>query len=130
MSRAIAIFHGRFGRAALYDLNRPFNLHAHREGHLIFCIGGSDGHLEVSGRTCTLTRDTAVAVSPWEPHNFTPRNRAAGALFLVLYVNPEWFGADAGRLRFGRPRSFSAPAAACARTRPNRTPCHVVHAGL
>jgi hypothetical protein len=32
MSRAPAVFHGRFGRATVYQLNRPFNAHAHREG--------------------------------------------------------------------------------------------------
>ena len=32
MSWGIAVFHGRFGRATIDRLNRPFNLHAHREG--------------------------------------------------------------------------------------------------
>jgi hypothetical protein len=32
MSRAIAVFHGLFGRATIYQLNRPFKIHAHREG--------------------------------------------------------------------------------------------------
>ena len=41
MSRALAVFHGRFGRATVYQLNRPFNVHAHREGHLIFHVGGA-----------------------------------------------------------------------------------------
>jgi len=36
MSRAVAAVHGQFGRAVIYKLNRPFNIHAHREGHLIF----------------------------------------------------------------------------------------------
>ena len=47
MSRAIAVFHGCFGRATIYQLNRPFNVHAHREGHLIFHLGGSDGSITV-----------------------------------------------------------------------------------
>ena len=34
--RAVAAVHGQFGRAVIYKLNRPFNIHAHREGHLIF----------------------------------------------------------------------------------------------
>src|SRR5664279_2346097 len=94
MSRAIAVFHGRFGRATLYQLNRPFNVHAHREAHLIFRLGGSDGRATVAGTFCPLTSSTVVAVSPWEPHNF------------VLYVNPDWFApggaSDPARLRFGR----------------------------
>ena len=106
MSRAIAVFHGGFGRATIYQLNRPFNIHAHREGHLIFHVGGSDGSINVADRTCPLTAASFVAVSPWEPHNFVPRDIDAGALFFVLYVNPEWFAqgrvGDASRLRFGR----------------------------
>ena len=41
-----------------------------------------------------------VAVNPWEPHNFLPKDLAHGALFLVLYVNAEWFAGVRG-LRFG-----------------------------
>ena len=49
MSRAVAAVHGRFGRATIYKLNRPFNIHAHREGHLIFHLSGADGGVLVSG---------------------------------------------------------------------------------
>jgi AraC-like DNA-binding protein len=47
-----------------------------------------------------LCEDTVVAVNPWEPHNFLPKDLAHGALFLVLYVNAEWFAGVRG-LRFG-----------------------------
>ena len=43
MSRAVAAVHGQFGRAVIYGLNRPFNIHAHREGHLIFHLSGDNG---------------------------------------------------------------------------------------
>ena len=43
MSRALSVYHGRFGRATLYELNRPMTTHAHREGHLTFYVGGGDG---------------------------------------------------------------------------------------
>jgi AraC-like DNA-binding protein len=103
MSRAIAVFHGAFGRATLYKLNRPFNLHAHREGHLIFHVGGAIGHVDVDGNRRVLSSDSVVAVSPWEPHNFVPTDFKAGALFFIFYVNPEWFSLTraAERLRFG-----------------------------
>ncbi len=91
MSRALAVFHGHFGRATVYQLNRPFNVHAHREGHLIFHIGGTPGCVEVLERPNLLCEDTVVAVNPWEPHNFLPKDLANGALFFVLYVNAEWF---------------------------------------
>jgi AraC-like DNA-binding protein len=100
MSRALAVFHGHFGRATVYQLNRPFNVHAHREGHLIFHIGGTPGSIEVLAQPYLLCDDTVVAVNPWEPHNFLPNDLANGALFLVLYVNAEWFAGVRG-LRFG-----------------------------
>ena len=100
MSRALAVFHGHFGRATVYQLNRPFNTHAHREGHLIFHIGGTPGRVDVLEQPTALRQDTVVAVNPWEPHNFLPKDLTDGAIFLVLYVNPGWFAGVRG-LRFG-----------------------------
>jgi len=107
MSRALAVFHGRFGRATVYQLNRAFNTHAHREGHLIFHIGGAPALIDVCGERQRLAEDAVVAVNPWEPHNFIPFDLGNGAIFFVLYVNAEWFAPDAAnscRLRFGRTR--------------------------
>jgi len=105
MSRALAVFHGRFGRATVYQLNRPFNIHAHREGHLIFHVGGMPACIDVCAGHYDLSETSVVAVNPWEPHNFLPADLDGGAIFFVLYVNPEWFAPDApgsDRLRFGR----------------------------
>jgi AraC-like DNA-binding protein len=105
MSRALAVFHGRFGRATVYQLNRPFNIHAHREGHLIFHVGGMPACIDVCDGHYDLTESSVVAVNPWEPHNFLPTDLDGGAIFFVLYVNAEWFAPDASgtdRLRFGR----------------------------
>jgi len=104
MSRALAVFHGRFGRATVYQLNRPFNVHAHREGHLIFHVGGAPAQIDVCDQRQLLGEDSVVAVNPWEPHNFVPTDVDNGAIFLVLYVNWEWFApnaANANGLRFG-----------------------------
>jgi AraC-like DNA-binding protein len=112
MSRAIAVFHGRFGRATVYQLNRPFNVHAHREGHLIFHIGGTPAHIDVCDERRRLAEDTVVAVNPWEPHNFVPADLENGAIFFVLYVNAEWFaptGANCHGLRFGRTQFKRTP---------------------
>jgi len=107
MSRAIAVFHGFFGRATIYQLNRPFNVHAHREGHLVFWLGGAEASITVGSELCAVNSTSAIAISPWEPHNFIPLDLDVGALFFVLYVNPEWFAPgvadEAARLRFGRP---------------------------
>ena len=105
MSKAIAVFHGRFGRATVYQLNRAFNVHAHREGHLIFHVGGMPAQIDVCDRRWLLDEDSVVAVNPWEPHNFLPTDIENGAIFFVLYVNADWFAPDAANsqnLRFGR----------------------------
>jgi len=105
MSRALAVFHGHFGRATVYKLNRPFNMHAHREGHLIFHVGGTPGSVDVLERRCLVDPGTVVAVNPWEPHNFLPEDLTDCALFFVLYVRGEWFAPDVARgrrLRFGK----------------------------
>jgi AraC-like DNA-binding protein len=105
MSKALAVFHGRFGRATVYQLNRPFNVHAHREGHLIFHVGGTPAQIDVCDRRWQLIGDSVVAVNPWEPHNFLPRDTENGGIFFVLYVNHEWFApqaAGAKNLRFGK----------------------------
>jgi len=107
MSRALAVFHGRFGRASVYQLNRPFNLHAHREGHLIFHVGGTPAFVEVLDHPWLLCDGAVVAINPWEPHRFLPNDYGEGALFFVLYVNAEWFcpqDAMARKLRFGTTR--------------------------
>jgi AraC-like DNA-binding protein len=105
MSRALSVFHGRFGRATVYQLNRPFNVHAHREGHLIFHVGGTPARIDVCDQRRLLAEDSIVAINPWEPHNFVPTDLDNGAIFFVLYVNAEWFAPDPARcenLRFGR----------------------------
>ena len=105
MSRALAVFHARFGRATVYQLNRPFNVHAHREGHLIFHVGGTPADIDVCEQRYQIGEDWIVAVNPWEPHNFLPNDVDNGAIFFVLYVNADWFAPSAAReqgLRFGR----------------------------
>ena len=105
MSRALAVFHGRFGRATLYQLNRPYCTHAHREGHLIFQVGGKPGAVWVHNSTHPLGDEAFVGVNPWEPHKFLPSDVSDGGLFFVLYVNPEWFSPDGAgglKLSFGR----------------------------
>lgn len=113
MSKALAVFHGRFGRATVYKLNRPFNVHAHREGHLIFQVGGTPGQIMVSDEVWSLGEENVIVINPWEPHNFQPADIDDGALFFVLYVNAEWFTPNAAtqqKLRFGRTHFRRTPA--------------------
>lgn len=106
MSNAVAVYHGRFGRATLYNLNHDMATHAHREGHLTFFVQGMPSAMTVKGRRFALDHGSAVAVNPWEPHDFRAGDPDAGSLFLVLYIKPIWFletarNAQSG-LRFGR----------------------------
>jgi AraC-like DNA-binding protein/mannose-6-phosphate isomerase-like protein (cupin superfamily) len=106
MSNAYAVAHGAFGRACLYVMDRAMAPHAHREGHLIFHVEGAAAEVVVDGRVSALSPGRAVAVSPWRPHWFRPRQNGDRMLALVLYVRPAWFveasRQAAGILRFGR----------------------------
>lgn len=105
MSTALAVHHGKFGRATVYRLDRPLAPHAHREGHLIFQIGGVDSEVTIAGKRHGVSRDSAAAVNPWQTHAFHPGDPVSGTLFLVLYINPIWFievGGDDSALSFGR----------------------------
>lgn len=106
MSTALAVYHGNFGRVALYKLNKPLATHAHREGHLVFLVNGVDSAMDISETRRPLTANSGTAVNPWQPHNFLPGNTLVGSVFLTLYINPIWF-LEFGRsgtsaLRFGR----------------------------
>ena len=106
MGTALAVYHGAFGRAALYRLNRPLAPHAHREGHLIFLVEGTPGELVVDGTAVHADPGHAVAISPWQPHQFVPGDLGRGSVFLTLYVTPRWFfemsrGLGGPLMRFG-----------------------------
>jgi AraC-like DNA-binding protein len=106
MSRALSVYHGRFGRATLYELNRPMTTHAHREGHLIFYVGRGHATAPVHGVPYGLTERAAVAVNSWEPHGFIPSDWRSGGVYLVLYIDQAWFErmgpAGHAALQFGR----------------------------
>ena len=91
MSRALAVYHGEFGRASLYQLDRDMATHAHREGHLIFYVSGQHGGVRVDDEPFGLTPDAGVAINPWQPHSFHAGDLHKGSVFLVLYIRPEWF---------------------------------------
>ncbi|MGI9419353.1 MAG: helix-turn-helix domain-containing protein [Geminicoccaceae bacterium] len=106
MSNAVAVYHGRFGRATLYNLNQDMATHAHREGHLAFFVQGKASAMTLHEHRLPLDQGSAVAVNPWEPHDFRAGDRELGSLFLVLYIKPIWFLETARSaqswLRFGR----------------------------
>lgn len=106
MSTALAVQHGRFGRAVLYRMDRAMTTHAHREGHLLFHVEGAPAAMTVDGTQHPIAPRSAVAVSPWQPHSFEPAAGGASML-LILYIKPLWF-LETSRsaefaFRFGRP---------------------------
>ena len=113
MSGAIAVHHGAFGRAAIYDLDREIVTHAHREAHLIFFLEGADATVCVGDERLALDAAGAVAVSPWQPHSFDVPGDGASCMCLVLYIKPMWFleysRSAANALAFGRAAIAMAP---------------------
>ncbi|MEM1200939.1 MAG: AraC family transcriptional regulator [Pseudomonadota bacterium] len=113
MARAIAVHHGSFGRATLYELDNPLITHAHREGHLIFYLGGGRGKFVVRGECYDLDENNAVAVSPWEPHSYAPVNEGVCSYLLTLYIKPMWFlennRSAEFALKFGTPHIHMTP---------------------
>lgn len=113
MSEAITVHHGEFGRAALYNLNKPIVTHAHREGHLIFYLSGARANVRVGDDLVQTDTSTAAAVGPWEQHNFELIDAHEACLCLVLYIKPLWFLENSQSaefaLSFGRPRIQMTP---------------------
>jgi AraC-like DNA-binding protein len=104
MSEAIGVFHGSFGRATVYHLDRPIIPHAHKDGHLIFHVSGSHSHVLIGGVHRTISPEVAIAVNPWELHSYSP-DEPEGQYALVLYIRPSWFALHGPHgtieLRFG-----------------------------
>ncbi len=108
MARAIAVHHGSFGRATLYELDKPLITHAHREGHLIFYLGGARGKLRVCETELILDQSQGIAISPWEPHSFEPFENEGASYVLTLYIKPMWFLENSQSAEFAL--SFGSPA--------------------
>lgn len=91
MSNALAVYHGQFGRAALYQLDREMATHAHREGHLTYYVGGLNSAMRIDDVHHDLNTGLAAAVNPWQAHSFIPGDLEHGSVFLVLYIRQGWF---------------------------------------
>lgn len=114
MARAISVHHGSFGRATLYELDKPLITHAHREGHLIFYLGGAVGTVTVGDQPIPLDKTSGIAISPWEPHSFEPSTETETCYCLTLYIKPMWFlennRSAEFSLSFGGPQVHMTPA--------------------
>ncbi|WP_181706504.1 AraC family transcriptional regulator [Chthonobacter rhizosphaerae] len=106
MNKALSVTHGRFGRVNLYDLDRGYVTHAHREAQIVFHIRGQPAPLTISKAPVTLCPDHGVACNAWEPHDYAPPARFEGQRSLTLYIDTAWWeafgGPSVGPLHFGR----------------------------
>lgn len=118
MSRAIKIFQGRFGRAALLDMDRPLVAHAHHHCHALIKVGGPDTFFSVRGELQPLTAETAVLVNAWEPHAYACHRPELGdTVLLALYIEPSWLAEIQRQLAVsGHPHFFPQP---CVRISPH-----------
>lgn len=94
MSTAQRVFHGKFGRVALLDMDRPLVTHSHHECHVLVKAAGEDTFFNVNGRKVPLTDRCAVLVNAWEPHYYDFQPGAEQTQILALYIEPAWL-ADA-----------------------------------
>lgn len=104
MSTALAVCHGAFGRVSVYRLDRPMRMHAHREGHLTFLLGGPPAIVTISNVPHLVDESAGVAINPWQPHSFQPCSEDKPSVYLVAYMCDRWLDRDQegrGSLRFG-----------------------------
>ncbi|VTU29526.1 Transcriptional activator NphR [Variovorax sp. RA8] len=90
MSDPLRIIHGRFGRAVLVRLDHSMVLHAHRECHVVFKIGGADILFGVGTKEYPVTAQSALMINAWEPHYYHYRETEAKTILLAFYLNPQW----------------------------------------
>jgi len=110
MSSAIRILQGRFGRAALLDMDQPLVAHAHSQTHVLLKVSGADTWFGVRGKLQPLTDHTAVLVNTWEPHFYGHRPNAPQTVILALYVEPEWLAKlDTALASSAHPKFYPKP---------------------
>jgi len=100
VSAALRILQGRFGRAALLDMDRPLVTHAHHHCHVLLKAHGADTRFVVGDQICPLDDDTAVLVNAWESHSYEHYPGAPETYILAMYVEPAWL-ADIDRAFLG-----------------------------
>lgn len=80
---------GEYGRVTLNLTARALVEHAHSEYNCIFKIGGDDAPFRVDGKPLLLDDNTALLISPWQPHAKL-ENRNGPLLALTLLLDGAW----------------------------------------
>lgn len=110
MSEPIRIIHGPFGRVVLVSLDRSMVVHAHRDCHIVFKIGGADIQFGINGKEYPVTAQSALMINAWEPHFYNYRETAEHTVLLALYLQPQWLKeVDRRFAHSAHPRFFARP---------------------
>ena len=94
MTGVIGVYHGTFGRVALFRTNQPVHEHAHPHVHALLKVEGSDGVYDVSGSACPITDDKMVLINPWVPHANWRETGDPPITILALYLEAGWLARD------------------------------------
>ena len=110
MSDPLSIIHGPFGRVAFLRLDHSMVLHAHRECHIVFKIGGADIRFGVGTKEYPVTAHSALMINAWEPHFYNYRETGENTVLLAFYLNPKWLKeVDLRFSQCARPKFFAQP---------------------
>ena len=94
MTGVIGVYHGTFGRVALFRTNQPVHEHAHPHVHALLKVEGKDGVYDVSGSPCPITDRKMVLVNPWVPHANWRDVNDPPITILALYLEAGWLARD------------------------------------
>lgn len=110
MSDPLRILHGPFGRAVLVRLDHSMMLHAHRDCHMVFKIGGADIQFGINGREYPVTAQSALMINAWEPHCYNHRETEEKTVLLAFYLQPQWLKElDRRFAHSAHPKFFARP---------------------
>lgn len=110
MSEPLRIIHGPFGRVVLVQLDHSMVLHAHRDCHLVFKIGGADIKFGIGRKEHPVTAQSALMINAWEPHFYNYRETAEKTVLLAFYLQPQWLKeVDRRFAQSAHPKFFERP---------------------
>lgn len=110
MSDPLRIIHGPFGRVVLVRLDHSMVLHAHRECHIVFKIGGADIQFGINGKEYPVTAQSALMINAWEPHFYNHRETNEKTVLLAFYLQPQWLKElDRRFAHSAHPKFFARP---------------------
>ncbi|WP_319518452.1 AraC family transcriptional regulator [uncultured Martelella sp.] len=90
MREAIVLYQGDFGHLSIRNVVGDLVTHAHQDAHLIMWLDGEAGEMTIGKRQVVPTRNMAVGVNSFEPHNHNLMPQNSGGIFLAFYLDPDW----------------------------------------